>query len=347
MISFVNDYSEGACPEIIKALTAHNLVSNVGYGEDEICAGARDAICRALEKKLPVHFMVGGTQTNSAVIAAILRPHEGVVSAETGHINQHETGAVEASGHKVIALPSHDGKLDAGELYAFLKAASENEIKEHIVKPGMVYLSNPTELGTLYTKKELEKLHDIVSEFGLPLFLDGARLAYGLAASKGDLTLRDLTGCTDVFYIGGTKCGAMMGEAIVFCDERLGQDFRYIQKQRGAMLAKGWLLGIQFKELFTDQLYERLGQKTITLSEKLTAGLKEIGVELYVESPTNQVFILAKEKQAEALKKDFSFEYWDAYDREKSIYRFCVSWAREEEDIRELLEACRRIWSQK
>jgi len=346
MISFVNDYSEGAHPAVIRALTEHNLVSTVGYGEDEICAGAREAICHVLGKTLPVHFMVGGTQTNSAVITAILRPHEGVVSAETGHINRHETGAVEASGHKVISLPSHDGKLDADELTAFLKSAAGNEIKEHIVKPGMVYISNPTELGTLYTKKELEKLHAITEEYGIPLFLDGARLAYGLAASKGDLNLPELTRCTDVFYIGGTKCGAMMGEAIVFCDESLAGDFRYIQKQRGAMLAKGWLLGIQFKELFTDRLYEKLGQKAIELSEKLTVGLKEIGVELYVESPTNQVFILATEEQAERLRENFGFEYWDAYDGNHSIYRFCVSWAREEKDIRELLDACRKIWRQ-
>ena len=346
MISFRNDYGEGAHESILEALAKNNRIAMIGYGEDEISAEAKALISKAIGRDCEVHFLVGGTQTNSTVIASLLRPHEGVVSAETGHIAQHESGAVEASGHKVLTLPTSDGKLKADEVRKVFKDHAENEIREHLVKPGMIYVSNPTELGTVYHKDELAALHQVAKDFGVPLFLDGARLGCALAAAENDMTLRDIADNTDIFYIGGTKNGALIGEAVVFSTPGLSKDFRYIEKQRGAMLAKGWILGIEYRELFKDGLYFRLAENAVRLAEKLTAGFKEIGVPLFVESPTNQVFIITTKEQEEKLAEKYVFEFWEPYDETHNVLRFVVSWAQTEENIASLLADAEKLWEE-
>ena len=338
MISFLNDYSEGAHPAVLRALEKHNLVPTVGYGEDEITREAKELLRRAMGKEdAEIHFLVGGTQTNSAAAAFLLRPWEGVISAETGHIAQHETGAVEAAGHKVLTLPSHAGKLRPGEVRAALLSHRENEIREHTVKPGMIYISNPTELGTVYDREELRALKEAAEEFRVPLYLDGARLGSALAAAGERLTLRDIARYTDVFTVGGTKNGMLFGEALVFPDPEKAREFRYLEKQRGAMLAKGWLLGLQFKALFEDGLYFRLAEEAVGLARRLSDGLRKAGAELYVESPTNQVFVLLSEEEAACLREKYAFEFWEKPDGEKSVYRFVVSFARTGEEIDSLL----------
>lgn len=347
MISFRNDYGEGAHERILEALMRNNRTAMVGYGEDEISAEAKEMICRAIGRPCEIHFLVGGTQTNSTVIASLLRPHEGVISAVTGHIAQHETGAVEASGHKVLTLPTTNGKLTAEQVRKVFANHAQDEIREHLVKPGMIYVSNPTELGTVYQKSELAALHEVAKAFGVPLFLDGARLGSALAAAENDMTLGDIADNTDVFYIGGTKNGALMGEAVVFSTPGLARDFRYIEKQRGAMLAKGWILGIEFRELFRDGLYFRLAENAVRLARRMTAGFKAIGVPLFVESPTNQVFIIADKEQERRLAEKYIFEFWEPYDPAHNVLRFVVSWAQTEENIASLLEDAGKIWSEK
>ena len=256
MIYFNSDYLEGAHPSIMVRLAETNMVQTVGYGEDEYCEAAREKIktaCQAPEAD--VHFLVGGTQTNTTVIAAILRPWQGVISAVSGHINCHEAGAIESTGHKVITLPTTNGKITAQQVQDYVEWHRNDESTEHIVKPGMVYISHPTEGGTLYTKAELTALYDTCRRYGLPLFIDGARLGYGLMAEESDMTLPEIARLCDVFYIGGTKVGALFGEAVVIMNENLKKDFRFIMKQRGGRMAKGRLLGVQFDTLFTDDLY--------------------------------------------------------------------------------------------
>ena len=338
MISFLNDYSEGAHPEVLRALSEHNFISTPGYGEDPVTEEARSLLRKAAD--LPdaeIHFLVGGTQTNSACIASLLRPWEGVISAETGHIAQHETGAVEASGHKVLTLPAPEGKLRAEDVREVLAAHRANEIREHTVKPGMIYVSDPTELGTVYTGAELSALHGTAREFGIPLYLDGARLGAALAAKGNDMTLPEIARNVDVFTVGGTKNGMLFGEALVFSTPGFVRDFRYLEKQRGAMLAKGWLLGLQFRTLFADGLYFRLGEKAVRLAERLSAGFRESGYELFVESPTNQVFVLLSDGEARYLRGKYAFEFWEKAGEGKSVYRFVTSFARTEEEIDALL----------
>ena len=270
MILFTSDYTEGAHPRIIEKLAETNMEQTVGYGEDPYCEEAREAIKKVCEApEADVHFLVGGTQTNFTVISSILRPFQGVLCADSGHINVHETGAVEATGHKVLALPSKDGKITGQQIKEYYDLHWSDESHEHIVQPKLVYISHPTENGTIYSKSELQELYATCKELGLPLFMDGARMGYGLMSEKSDMTLADIAANTDVFYIGGTKVGALFGEAVVITKSALKKDFRYCMKQSGAMLAKGRLLGIQFDTLFTDDLYFKIAAHADKLAMKL------------------------------------------------------------------------------
>lgn len=339
MIAFNNDYSEGAHPAILKKLEETNFIQTVGYGEDEYCREAREIIrkeCQAPEAD--VHFLVGGTQANLTVISAALRPHQGVLCADTGHIHVHETGAVEACGHKVLALPSDDGKVTADQIRKEHEQHWADGAREHIVQPKMVYISHPTELGTLYTKQELTDLRAVCDECGLYLFLDGARLGYGLAAPGSDVTMQDIAALCDVFYIGGTKVGALFGECIVIGKEELKEDFRYIIKQKGGMLAKGRLLGIQFAELFRDGLYYQISKEAIRLAMLLKQGLLEKGYKLYKDSNTNQQFVIVSDEKLAQLQKKYIVQPERKYDEIHTVIRLCTSWATKEENVNMLLE---------
>ncbi len=337
MIYFNNDYSEGCHPKILEALTRTNYEQTFGYGEDEYCARAAEKI-RALcgREDAAVHFLVGGTQTNMTVIAAALRPHQGVLCAGSGHINTHETGAVEATGHKVLPLPSQDGKIAAGQVREAVLSHRGDASFEHTVQPKMVYISNPTELGTLYTKVELTALRDTCRELGLYLFLDGARLGYGLMAKDNDLTLKDIGDCCDVFYIGGTKVGALFGEAVVITNPELKEDFRYLIKQRGGMLAKGRLLGIQFDTLMTDNLYFDISAHAIALAEKLENTFKELGVPSLVPVQSNQLFPILPDGVLARLAEAYVFCEQCRVDESHRAVRFCTSWATKEENVQAL-----------
>ena len=338
MIYFNSDYLEGAHPSVMARLNETNMVQTVGYGEDEYCAAAREkirAVCQAPEAD--VHFLVGGTQTNTTVIASILRPWQGVLSADSGHINCHEAGAIESTGHKVITLPQHNGKLDAAELRALVATFYADDNHDHMVFPGMVYISHPTEYGTLYTKAELEALHAVCQEYKMPLFLDGARLGYGLAAEGTDVTLADLARLTDVFYIGGTKVGALCGEAVVF-PHGAPAHFMTMVKQQGALLAKGRLLGIQFDVLFTDDLYQTISKNAIETAAVLKKGLAGKGYSFFMDSPTNQVFIVLSNEQLAALEGKAKFGFWEKYDDTHTVVRIATSWATRMEEVEQLLE---------
>ncbi|MBO5373590.1 MAG: low specificity L-threonine aldolase [Lachnospiraceae bacterium] len=338
MIRFNSDYTEGAHPQILKRLTETNMEQTAGYGEDEYCKLAADKIrelCKAEDAY--IQFLVGGTQTNTTVIASALRPYQGVISADTGHINVHETGAVEATGHKVIALPSADGKLTAEQIDAYITGHYKDEAHEHIVQPGMVYISNPTEYGTIYKKHELEAISKVCKKHQVYLFLDGARLGYGLACRENDLDLPHLAKYCDVFYIGGTKVGALFGEAVVITNDVLKKDFRYNIKQRGGMLAKGRLLGIQFLTLFEDNLYFQISAHAAMLADRLRERLEEFGVKFKIDSPTNQIFPILSDKVLEELGKEYAYSYDCRIDKEHSAVRFCVSWATKEESVEALL----------
>lgn len=337
MIYFNNDYSEGCHPKILEALTRTNYEQTLGYGEDEYCAQAAKKI-RALcgQEDAAVHFLVGGTQTNMTVIAAALRPHQGALCADSGHIHVHETGAVEATGHKVLPLPSQDGKIHAGQVREAVLSHRGDSSFEHTVQPKMVYISNPTELGTLYTKAELTALRDTCRELGLYLFLDGARLGYGLMAKDNDLTLKDIGDCCDVFYIGGTKVGALFGEAVVITNPELKEDFRYLIKQRGGMLAKGRLLGIQFDTLMTDNLYFDISAHAIALAEKLENTFKELGVSFLVSVQSNQLFPILPDGVLARLAEAYVFCEQCRVDESHRAVRFCTSWATKEENVQAL-----------
>lgn len=334
MIRFDSDYTEGAHPLILGKLIETNLLQTVGYGEDEFCEEARDYIKKAIgSQEAQVHFLVGGTQTNTTVIAAALRPHQGVISAETGHINVHETGAIEAVNHKVLTLPSEDGKLTAQQVANYVDQHFADESFEHIVQPKMVYISHPTELGTVYSEDELKEIHEVCQEKKLYLYLDGARLAYGLAADGSTVTLPMLAKYCDAFYIGGTKVGALFGEAVIIMNKEIMQDFRYIIKQNGGMLAKGRMLGIQFLTMFKDNLYYQMGEHGIFMANKLRKGLEELGISFLIDSPTNQLFPILSDKVIEALRADYGFAYQKRIDETHSAIRFCTSWVTQEEDI--------------
>lgn len=337
MLYFNSDYMEGMHPEILKRLSEINMDKNAGYGTDAVCERAKEKIRKACRHpEAEVHFLIGGTQTNAVVIKSLLASYEGVISADTGHINAHEAGAVEAAGHKVLALPGHDGKLDAGEVEAYLEGFYRDESHTHMVKPGMVYISHPTEYGSLYTRRELEGLKEVCRRYQLPLYLDGARLGYGLAAKGTDVTLPLIARVCDVFYIGGTKVGAMFGEAVVFT-RHMTEGFFTLTKQSGALLAKGWLLGIQFDVLFSNGLYEKCGLNAIETAERLKTGLKEKGCSFYVDSPTNQQFVILENEKMKELQKDVSFSFWQVLDENHTVVRFATSWATQMEDVERLI----------
>ena len=340
MIRFDCDYLEGAHPAILQKLIETNMDQTIGYEVDPYCEAAAEKIRAACAcPGAAVHFLVGGTQTNTTVIYSLLRPWEGVLSADTGHINCHESGAIEGTGHKVIALPGQDGKLTAEMVENAFEAWKADASWEHIVKPGMVYISHPTETGTLYTLAELTALSETCRRLRLPLYLDGARLGYGLAAEGTDITLPDVARLCDIFYIGGTKVGALFGEALVIPDPALIPDIRPLIKQRGGLLAKGRLLGIQFDVLFTDGLYFKLGKHAMDLARTLREGFAAKGYSFMCDSPTNQQFPILSYEQIERLSKDFSFDDYGPADAHHRYVRFCTSWATTEENVETLLNA--------
>lgn len=339
MLRFESDYEEGAHPRILELLTATNLDQTPGYGEDRYCDEARRLIrsaCAAPEAD--VHFLVGGTQTNFVVIESALKPWQGVLCAENGHINVHETGAVEATGHKVLALPAHEGKISAAQIREACAAHHADDSHEHMVQPGMVYLSSPTEFGTLYSKAELREISLACRELALPLFVDGARMGYGLMSEANDLTLADYAELCDVFSIGGTKVGALFGEAVVVTAPSLKKDFRYLMKQRGAMLAKGRLLGIQFLALFQDDLYMRIAKQADDLAMRLRRAFLEKGWPLLHNSFTNQQFPIVPDETLKKLAERYSFSFWQKTDETHSAVRFCTSWATSEDAVTALIE---------
>lgn len=334
MIRFNNDYNHGAHPLILKALEETNSNSYCGYGMDEVCAAARDEIKKYLDcPHAAVHFLVGGTQANFTVIAAALRPYQSVISADTGHINAHETGAVENTGHKIHPLKNSDGKISAEQIEAEALLYAESGIKEHITQPKMVYISHPTEYGTLYTRKELEDIRRVCDKYGMYLFLDGARLAYALGAEGSDVDLKTLAALCDVFYIGGTKCGALFGEAVVICNLSLNVDFRSYIKQNGGMLAKGWLLGLQFYTLFKDGLYLEIGKEAGRQAVQIKEAFAKKGISSYIDSCTNQQFVVVDDAQYKALAANYVFEDEGRTPEGRPIIRFCTSWSSTAEEV--------------
>ena len=338
MLYFKSDYTEGAHPAILEALARTNLVSQPGYGDDCFTASAQEKIRRACGRpEADVYLLTGGTQTNLIVISSLLRRWEGVVCAETGHIAVHEAGAIEFSGHKVLPLPSHAGKLHAEDLAALVERFYADETHDHMVFPGMVYLSQPTELGALYTKAELEAIAEVCRRYEMPLYLDGARLGYGLAAEGNELSLADIAALADVFYIGGTKVGALCGEAVVFPRGNMPPHFATMVKQQGAMLAKGRVLGVQFDALFTDGLYFEIGREAVALAMKLKKAFVQKGYPLFLDSPTNQQFVILTAEQEARLAREAAFERWEPVGDGRYAERFVTSWATTEEQVDALI----------
>lgn len=339
MIHLESDYLEGAHPRILERLQETNLEKTPGYGMDPYCESARKKIRKAAAcPDAEIHFLVGGTQANAAVIRALLRPHEGVIAADTGHISTHEAGAIEATGHKILTIPHQDGRITAEALERYLTSHWQDGNRLHMVKPGALYVSHPTEYGTLYSKAELEALRALCDRFGLSLFLDGARLSYGLAARDTDVTLETLAGLCDVFSIGGTKVGALFGEAVVMPRPHLIPDFYTMIKQSGALLAKGRILGIQFDTLFTDELYLQIAVHAVHMAERMTTIFKEKGYPFHLETPTNQQFLLLENDQMKELAKTVSFSFWESFDVEHTVVRLATSWATDQHDIERLRE---------
>ena len=345
MLYFNCDYTEGCHPRILEKLAETNLTQTVGYGEDEYCQAARALIRKECGREdVDVHFLVGGTQANFTVIRAALRPHQGAIAPVTGHINGHETGAVEATGHKVLALPcGPEGKLTAAQVEETVAAHWADEAREHLVQPKLVYISHPTENGALYTRSELEALSRVCRERGLYLFLDGARLGYGLTAQGTDISIADLARLCDVFYIGGTKCGALFGEAVVIANPELKQDFRYAIKQNGGMLAKGRLLGLQFLALFEDDLYYDICRAANEQAYRIAAACKEAGFPFFAASPTNQQFPIFPNRLLAKLREKYAVSIWAKVDEEHTAIRLCTSWATREEAVDQLLGDIRAL----
>lgn len=340
MVSFESDYIAGAHPEIIKRLTETNLECLSGYGTDKYCESAKEKIKAACEcERADVEFLVGGTQTNSVIISTMLKDYEGVVAAATGHVSIHEAGAIEYCGHKVLEIPQSNGKISPDVLDKYIATFYSDANHEHMVFPGMVYLSHPTEYGTLYTKKELEDIAAVCHQYKIPLFLDGARLGYGLMSKASDLSLKDIANICDVFYIGGTKVGALCGEAVVFTKENKPKHFMNSVKKRGALLAKGRLLGIQFDTLFTDDLYFKISRHAIDMAEKMKAIFAAKGYKFYLESPTNQQFIILDNERMENLKNHVAFSFWEKLDDTHTVVRFATSWSTTDDDLKALKEA--------
>ena len=341
MIRFECDYAEGAHPRIIERIVETNMEQQPGYGLDPHCERARELIKKECGKDVNVHFIVGGTQTNLIVLASILRPHQGVLCANTGHIESHESGAIEATGHKVMTLPSPDGKITAEQIAKACDWHYAQGNREHITQPGAVYISHPTENGTTYTKDELAEISATCRKYNLPLFLDGARLGYGMAAYDSTITMKDLAEYCDIFYIGGTKVGAMFGEAVVFTNGGGDFEFRYHIKQRGAMLAKGRFLGIQFETLFEDGLYYEISKGAIDKAMQIRDAFAAKGIKFLFDSPTNQQFPILPNDMLEKLNEKYASSYWeDGKEEGYTVVRFCTSWATTQENVDEL---CRDI----
>ena len=339
MLFFVNDYGYGAHPKVLEHLTETNMQPLTGYGNDEITASAAEKIkaaCACPEGQ--VYFLTGGTQTNMVVIDALLRPYEGVVASSCGHVNTNEAGAIESTGHKVLTVPHRNGKLDADDLREYIETFYADESHNHMVFPGMVYISHPSEYGTLYTKNELERISAVCKAFDLPLFLDGARLGYGLTEDT-DVTLPDIARLTDVFYIGGTKCGALCGEAVVFTHGNMPRQFETMVKRHGAMVAKGRLNAVQFDALFTDGLYEKICAPAVRLALKLRDGLAAKGYRFAIDSPTNQQFIIVENSRLPELGGKVAYSFIEKYDAEHTVIRLATSWATTEEQVDELLNS--------
>ena len=337
MVSFECDYIAGAHPEILKRLAETNMESLPGYGMDRYTESAKEKIKAACGcPEAGVEFLVGGTQTNAVIISTMLKDWEGVISADSGHVSVHESGAIEYSGHKVLAIPGRNGKLEASAVRQFLKNFYSDVTHDHMVFPGMVYISHPTEPGTLYSKAELEELSELCREYDIPLYLDGARLGYGLMSNESDLTLEDIARLVDVFYIGGTKVGALCGEAVVFTKNNKPAHFMTSVKKRGALLAKGRLLGIQFDTLFTDDLYFKISRHAIDMAERVKEIIREKGWQVYMDSPTNQQLIIMDDAEMEELAKTVIFDRWGIYDDKHTIVRLATSWSTTEEDIKAL-----------
>lgn len=334
MISFECDYNNGAHPKVLEALVKTNGEITDTYGFDRYSLSAKEKIRMACEApEADIFFLGGGTQTNATVIDGLLRSFEAVVTVETGHIAVHEAGAVEHSGHKVITLPSHDGRLDATELDNWMQVFDADESRDHVPQPGMVYISLPTELGTLYTSQEIDAIYRICEKWQLKLFIDGARLGYGIAASEGDISLPWLARHCDAFYIGGTKVGALCGEAVVFPQGNAPRGFFSLIKQHGALFAKGRLCGVQFDALFTDGLYLSIAQHAISMARKLKELFREKGLRMYIDSPTNQQFVVLPNEQMHQLEQQVQFTHWGPFDADHFICRFVTSWATKEEDL--------------
>lgn len=337
MLHFENDYNEGCHPKLLAALVKSNEENLSGYGTDSYTQSAIEKIREACQlDEAEVVFLTGGTQTNQVAIASLLQSYEGVIAAETGHIALHEAGAIEYTGHKVLTLPHQDGKLSAQAVADYLETFYADGNHSHMVYPGMVYISHPTEYGTLYSQQELEDLSRICHDYQIPLFLDGARLGYGLAAKETDLDLPTIARLCSAFYIGGTKMGALAGEALVFTKKNMPKHFMTIVKQHGALLAKGRLYGIQFDQFFTDSLYMEIGKKALVLAEELKAILKEKGYRFYLESPTNQQFIIVENSQLDSLSQKIAYSFWEKYDDKHTVIRLATSWSTTDDDIKAL-----------
>lgn len=338
LYNFMNDYNECAHERILEAIAQANRDQDDSYGLDRRCANARMLIQARLGAKSDVHFLVGGTQANLTIIAASIQPYQGVVCAESGHINVHETGAIEATGHKVLPLPTEDGKISAAQIAQYVAAHYADATAEHMVQPGMVYLSQPTEVGTVYKKHELEAISSVCKQYDMPLYIDGARLGNAFAAEGADVFFPELAQFASAFSIGGTKMGALFGEALVINNPAIKKDFRYHMKQRGGMLAKGRLLGIQFETLFKDGLYDEIGRHAVSQAQRIAAGVQAKGYALFVASPSNQVFPILPRGLLQTLAMEFGYAFWQTYDEQNDVVRFCTSWATPPQMVDALLQ---------
>ena len=342
MTYFTSDYVNGAAPEVLNHLLETNSKNLTGYGSDDHCEIAISKIKKACNKPdADVYFLTGGTQTNQIVISTVLKPFEGVIAANTGHVSGHEAGAIEFSGHKVLQISHKDGKLSDNSIENLIKDFYNDRNHEHMVFPGMVYISLPTEYGTLYSKNELQNIYQVCQKYNIFLYIDGARLGYALASPQNDLSLSDIANLCDAFYIGGTKVGALCGEALIFTKNRFETPAHFITqiKQHGALLAKGRLLGVQFDALFTDNLYYKIGEHGILMAEKLKSIFKTKGFRFYLESPTNQQFIILENSKMEELSKTIAFSFWEKYDENHTVVRFATSWSTTQQDLEELEKA--------
>ena len=347
MINFESDYNNGIHPVLLKRLVESNDEALPGYGSDKYTLSAKDKIKKAVGKNdIDVEFLTGGTQTNLVVISTMLKDYEGVIAPKTGHISLHEGGSIEYTGHKVIELDSQNGKLDASTIENYVKAFYEDLNHEHMVYPGMVYISLPTEYGTIYKKKELMAIYSVCKKYQMTLFIDGARLGYALASPECDLTLNDIASLCDVFYIGGTKVGALCGEAVIFTSNNKPKNFLTSVKKRGALLAKGRLLGVQFDALFTDDLYFKISDNAIIMASLLKEVIKKHHLDFYIDSPTNQQFIIVDNKKLELLKEDVAYSYWEPWGNNKTVIRLATSWKTTKKDIEELDKALDKIFGE-